>query len=560
VRLAVATLVGVVAAAGAVSLYLTGGTFAYPLDDPAIHLSVARRLAYDGTWGVVPGDFQNASSSPLWTLVLAPTQLIARGAAGEVVPLGMSVLAGVGVIRLLGPELAGLRPSRRRLLDAAAVVVASVGLLYLPALALMGMEHVLHMALALAAVLAVEARWAGGGWPTEAAARAGPAAGARAWRPWTPVALVALATATRFETGGLVLALGAALLAVGVPGWHDAAAPPPPRRQRLRGALALVGASAGTVALFGAVGLAFGQEILPNSVLLKSIGDRGDTRWTVGSALERLAADPLLVAFVVIAVAVLVATRRAAAQGRPLPAGAAFPAVVAVVAALVHAHLGAIEPSLRYEAYLYGPGTLTVLRALPLAQRALAVRGVQVSAAALLVALAPAAALQAKNTVVSPQHSALTWEQRYQVARFVAEAYRGQPVAIGELGYISLYHEGPLTDVYGLADHEVLEARLAGRDGPAYWRDLQRRRGFPVAVTYSFTLSADAPDDWIHVANWRSPDAWYEDTRFWATEPEEVDRLLALLRDFEPSLPDEVEVTYNELASLGASLRLGEGG
>ena len=84
-------------------LWRTGGVFVYVLDDPAIHLTVARRLAFDGTWGVVAGDFQSASSSPLWTLMLAPTQWVARGTAGEAVPLVLNVAAALWVVRLLAP-------------------------------------------------------------------------------------------------------------------------------------------------------------------------------------------------------------------------------------------------------------------------------------------------------------------------------------------------------------------------------------------------------------------------------------------------------------------------
>ena len=55
----------------AIGLRRTDGRLVYVLDDPAIHLSVARALAEHGTWGVVPGQFESASSSPAWTVLLA---------------------------------------------------------------------------------------------------------------------------------------------------------------------------------------------------------------------------------------------------------------------------------------------------------------------------------------------------------------------------------------------------------------------------------------------------------------------------------------------------------
>ena len=53
------------------SLARTGGMFVYAQDDPYIHLALARTLADHGVWGIRPTEFASASSSPLWTLLLA---------------------------------------------------------------------------------------------------------------------------------------------------------------------------------------------------------------------------------------------------------------------------------------------------------------------------------------------------------------------------------------------------------------------------------------------------------------------------------------------------------
>ena len=81
----------------ALSLRQSDGHLVYVLDDPAIHQSVASNLLHHGTWGVVPGHFESASSSPLWTIVLA----------------GYLILPGPGVV---GPAAAqhGGRGRRHR--------------------------------------------------------------------------------------------------------------------------------------------------------------------------------------------------------------------------------------------------------------------------------------------------------------------------------------------------------------------------------------------------------------------------------------------------------------
>jgi hypothetical protein len=64
-------LYAIIAAAVFLGMRSTGGRLGYTLDDPYIHLSIARNLAAHGVWGVNEGEFAGASSSPLWTLLLA---------------------------------------------------------------------------------------------------------------------------------------------------------------------------------------------------------------------------------------------------------------------------------------------------------------------------------------------------------------------------------------------------------------------------------------------------------------------------------------------------------
>ena len=542
-------LAGAVAALYALTLRRTGGTYVYTLDDPAIHLAVARRLAYDGTWGVVAGHYEAASSSPLWTLILAPTQWVVRGAAGEQVPLVLNLVAAAWVLALLRRDMlalvdtgAGRAARAARAVGLAAVAVLVAVVLFLPGLVMIGMEHTLHMALVLATALAVEARWVR---PDGRDGR---------WARWGPFVLAFLATAARGESTFLAVALAVGLLAAGVRAWHDPAHPPAPTSSRVRAGLGLGLASAAALALFGAINLAYGQSLLPNSVILKSRTDRGDPRRSPLAFYERLTSDRLVVVLLLVAVVVLVAAWRRPPAARDL-VPAVFPAAVFAVAVALQAELGGMDRSLRYQAYLYGLGVWLVLRALPSARTFVARAWPAVPAGVLVLLLVPFAARQVHVTIREPHDAEITWEQRYQVARFLGEAYPHDPIAIAELGYISLYHHGPLTDIYGLGDHEVLTAALEGRKNAAFWSEMAHRRGFRVVATYDFTMSADTPRDWIPVADWRSPGAYYKTTRFWATDPGEVEPLIRAIEAYDPRLPPDVEVTINPLARVEAAMR-----
>src|SRR5258706_7270458 len=49
----------------------TKGTFMYPMDDVFIHMALAKNLAYYHNWGISRYEFASASSSVLYTLLLA---------------------------------------------------------------------------------------------------------------------------------------------------------------------------------------------------------------------------------------------------------------------------------------------------------------------------------------------------------------------------------------------------------------------------------------------------------------------------------------------------------
>jgi hypothetical protein len=93
--------IGVVAALGvityvAVSAYMNG--VGLPLDDGWIHQAYARNLAERGEWAFVPGEVSVASTSPLFTAVLAVGYFIHAPHFVWTFALGILALAGAGWI------------------------------------------------------------------------------------------------------------------------------------------------------------------------------------------------------------------------------------------------------------------------------------------------------------------------------------------------------------------------------------------------------------------------------------------------------------------------------
>jgi hypothetical protein len=533
-----AYLVVVLALAVAILARL-GGRLVYVLDDPAIHLSIADKLVRHGTWGVAAGSFESASSSPLWTLLVAAGLAVTPAGAEEWVPLVLNVVAGLGVVVVLGRSQSVLQPTRRTPLEALATVVLVVVALFLPGLAVVGMEHTLHVLLVLAAVVLVQQ-----GVTRERQPEAAPA-----WGPtWLPYLLLVLATLTRFETAFVAAGLAAGLaLADG-----DVRAALAARRRQIAG---VVAGAAVPIVVFAAGNRALGGGLLPNSVLAK--GQGGSTGASQNDGLGpsdivgRLTQDPLLGALVALGVVYLIVT-----WGRP--AGHRLTAVTLVVASVLHATLADTGWFERYQAYLIAVGVylvLGILAELPAEARRRALLAVVV----LVITFGTA---KATLLVRASRAADDMYRQQYQAGRFLERYYDGQPIATDQLGYISYFHEGPVTDFAGLGDYEVLQEMPGDRAARSdFWQWLTDERGFVVAAVYDTDAALGAPSSWVLGGTLHSDGepvtGVTQNLQIWSTTPD-ADAVRALHDDlvaFEPELPDRMSLDINDFAGFQASAK-----
>ena len=462
-------------------------------------------------------------------------------------PLVLNVAAGIAAVWVLAQVPASLSPARRRPLDALATVVLTTIALFLPGLTVVGMEHTLHVALVLAAVLGVDRS----------------ARGAPGMRPGVVYAVVALATLTRFETAFVAVGLAAALLAVrgrGLAADHaeadgddldsDLDGDGDDRRARWLGAVGVLAAAGIPVVVFGLANRALGGGWLPNSVLAKGQAtDESASGIGPVDVVNRLTHDPLLAALFALAVGYLVVR---GARGR-----AAVPAVVLAVAAPLHATLADVGWYERYQAYLIAVGVYLVLAVLaevpaPARRRAVAV-----------VCVLGLAFGMVKTSLLlrAPLAADDMYRQQYQAGLFLDRYYDGQAVGTDQLGYISYFHDGPITDFAGLGDYDVLQAP-AGVPIEELWADLAAERGFRVAVLYDTSAAFHVPRGWVRAGEWRSDGepvtGLSPKLQFYATTPDEIEPLQDHLRAFEADLPARTHLVLNDNAALqGMSLDAG---
>jgi hypothetical protein len=121
-------------------LHATHGGIAYPLDESFLQMTIAKNLAFDHVWGITKYSFISASSSPLYTLLLALVFLVTG--AHLLVPLLLNGLIAILFLRALQRWLIRQSwPAFPRLM----VLLAVIFLIPLPLLVISGMEYTLQL-------------------------------------------------------------------------------------------------------------------------------------------------------------------------------------------------------------------------------------------------------------------------------------------------------------------------------------------------------------------------------------------------------------------------------
>ena len=528
VLLAIGLYLGLVGILLSVSLARTGGTFVYAQDDPYIHLALARTLADHGVWGIRQAEFTSASSSPLWTLLLAA--LWKLGAQAVWVPFALNILLGVAFLSVCGSYVArafrsasadvgGPEGPRYVLLTLCALVLVTP----LPTLAFIGMEHTLHV------LLVVIFAW-------QAAERL---AGERS--DWLrPSIVAALMVATRYESLFLVAVAGGMFL------WQS----------RIRPVICLGVAAAVPVAAYALYSVTHGGLVLPNSVLMKS----GPGRFsTVGAGVSAVATDWLAIgnlflrpSLLVLTLGVLVGLLLTPSARLTSASRSAWLAVLFLGTSLLHACLVKVEWFYRYDAYLMALGLLAIASLGGLVQwpvgtlRKRPVRWHPATAPLLALLALPLGirGLTALSTTVPATES--VHAQQVQMGQFFGRYYAGRPVAVNDIGAVAWYSTSPVLDIVGLASQRVADLRRHDALDAATLGTLADEQAVEAVAVYERPFAPILPRSWVKVGEWTRGSATGVSDRtvtFLARTDGDADRLRRALEEYAAMLPGGVRWT-----------------
>ncbi|HEV2471241.1 MAG TPA: hypothetical protein VGS41_01155 [Chthonomonadales bacterium] len=584
-----------------VSTAQTGGHICYILDDPFIHLAIARNLVTHGVWGVSPYQFSASSSSPGWTLLLAAVYKLTG--AGLAAPLVLNILLGLAVLVTIYRFLRS-----RGLTQPATAATLMVVMLAMPSapLAFTGMEHLLQAWTTLLLVLSATA------------AISTPAPPKPLGQTTALCALAALAVLSRYE-GLFCVAPICTLLFL---------------RKRRAQAICIAAAAAAPVAIFGAISAAHGWFWLPASIAVKAtprIGAFADAKLTAEAGLIRLSRAPHLLFLGAAALALFLARRRKSGSWEPVQVlliifltalglhlqfvplyeeiwsfryqGFVLAAGVTAVAAgaldqegrslwsavtwraggrrwllaLAPCGIFAVLVTLFIEicaasslSWLSRFGEDMLLLGFPLAAAALLcfdrLRAVCDKRAALFYTCAAISAFFFLFYTVS-RGLRLTWKtpaavsdiyhQQVQMGRFLQDFYPGRTVAANDIGAINYFADIHCVDLAGLGTIETARAILSDNYNSEIVSRITSAKHTDIAIVYDSWLAAFLPHRWIRVARWDTgPIVSASDSKvsFYATDPRRALELAADMQAFAPSLPQGVSCEQVPYASMAEAV------
>lgn len=497
----------------------THGIFIYPFDDTFIHLTIADNLL-NGNWGINDNEFASASSSILYTLILALFRVFSNSV---MIPFVVNCIAGIAILLAI---LLWLKKHAVHPVAQGIIILLIVFFTPLPLLIISGMEHTLQCLFSFLFIFYFS-DW------LEQNHQSG-----KQVLPAKILFFGVLVSTIRYE-GLFLVAIACVLLLL---------------YKRVFSAIALGIISVIPLVIFGLISLHNGNYFLPNSVLVKSESFNYSNilqviytivfdKWVVAkNGMAALATQRLLI---ILPLVYLVFKKYV----RPPYSFIIIFLFGATVLQLSFASTGYLY---RYEAYLffgfmiifpliffkYGKEVLRLLDSYIS----------KISALALTFFLFFPVVLRSATAMDKTAQACINiYDQQYQMALFAKKYYDKSSVALNDIGAVGYFTDAKIVDLWGLASIEVAKSKKQHYWTAGFLDSLCRSNGVKMAIIYDSWFSNALTSKWNKVASWNIQNnviCGDSMVSFYAVETTSRDTLRQQLEAFQPQLPASVEVKY----------------
>lgn len=521
------------------SIQQNQGHLIYVLDDPYIHMAIAKNFAEHGVWGVTKYNFSSSSSSIIWTLILSLVYFVSG--IHDATPFVLDVVLGSLTLVAFYALISNFRVSR---LGAFLSILALIFVTPIPYLVFTGQEHILHILITV--------------FTAYTAAQVLTREETKSSEYFMLLLAGILLTLSRYE--GLFLLFVIVVLFL--------------LRKRYYQGLLLGFCGILPILVFGAISVLHGWYLLPDSVLLK--GNLPNFSLDRFLGYKRILFSPYILMLILVASTLyILRSRSKTAEGF----WDRINVITLIFVATTFLHVQFAEMNLRYDAYLVALGLFATTIAAADYLRAnvsfkfsgLLLHERLFLAVLLFFFIFPLFNRAVLCLNITNQSSRNIYQQQYQMGLFVREFYQNNGVAVNDIGAVNYLADIRCLDLWGLSTPEVARARIADNfsENPifdrlpflrkmvgegfftyrGYSKDqigrLADQKDVKVAIVYDdwFVEFGGLPEQWIKVGEWAIRDniaAGGDYVSIYAVDSSEVDRLEQNLRAFASKLPEDV--------------------
>ncbi|MFH1049580.1 MAG: hypothetical protein V1779_01475 [bacterium] len=495
-----------------VSLLINNWHFSYALDDPYIHLAMAKNLTENGIWGPTLYEFASTSSSPLYTLIISFFFL--TGLKFTFISLLVNLVSVAFLLFFINKIMI-----KKGFNNKTIVFISLLIVVFAPAVALTltGMEHLLHSAFILLLIY----------FSLEIVSKN------QSNKFLFLFGLISLiATSLRFETLFVVLAISIILLI----------------KKKFKPLFMIVLGGVLPVIILGLISILNSSYFLPNTLLTKGHYPVFTFPELLGQASQWIIISfrhpHILSCFVLLSLNIILPNK----ENRNLDNNWFTISIIGIVSLILHLTFARIGWFYRYEAYLV---VLSLFSISPILNRMFekntgfvsVLKNNKLLVTILIISLIPLTHRLISSVYKSSLAPKNIYEQQIKLAEFLNE-YQYHSVVLNDIGAACYYNNLQLVDMAGLANKEIIEAIKSGEYNTSFITDFTSRKNSRIAVIHEDIVDFKLPDNWKKAAYWKIKNnvVCYKDKiYFYSLKLSEHNRLLNNLKENSRRLPKDMK-------------------
>ncbi len=503
------------------STAINQGIFTYVLDDPYIHMVMAKNLILHGVWGVDKYGFTSSSSSPLWILVLSSAYLVFG--VNTLIPFVLNVVFATIFIFIAYSifKYYKLHPLYNLIFLLFLIFFTPI-----PALVFTGMEHILQIVLIVSFIFI--------------AVQVISEDKHDSLKYYLLLILAALVVAVRYEDA-IVVSMVAAIFLIQRKFWNF---------------LSVLCASIIPVIAYGIFSTEKGWFFLPNSLITKTIFVEAKAQLLSLNGIMLLVnnflniLNPYLFIPLILAACILILRFK---EKKTLGDAPNVIIIIFLGTAILHMFIARIGWFYRYEAYIVALGIIAIAIGISEYLPEFKSNGklIYKHLSILLIVFILVFPLSARgydsfNDVPTATHN--VYEQQYQMGLFIHKYYQGDAISLNDVGAVNYLADIKSVDLLGLSGLNVSKAILKNNYTIADLDNITSRNHVKVVIVYEDLykkyLTGGIPSNWVKVGQWKIPNritCFMDTVSFYAIDPQDVENLTENLREFSPQLPPDVQ-------------------